>query len=72
MSIIALLIMLFTLGMAGLIITAAYKQWQRSNLRNKKDHLKLVDEQYEEVVLIKKEFKNSDKKEKEVKKFTNN
>jgi Flp pilus assembly protein CpaB len=72
MSIIALLIALFTLTVAGLIVSVAYKQWQRSNLRNKKDHLNLVDEQYQEVVLIKKEFKNSDEKEKEVKKFTNN
>lgn len=72
MSIIALIIFLFTFGMAGLILYVAFKAIIRSPLRDKKDHLKLVDEQYEEVVLLKKEFKNVDKKEDEVKKFTNN
>ncbi len=45
MSIIALIIFLFTFGMAGLILYVAFKAIIRSPLRDKKDHITLVDEQ---------------------------
>lgn len=72
MSIIALIIFLFTVGVSGLILYTTIKALRKSSLANKRDHLKLVDEQYEEVVVLKKQHKNIDKKEEEIKKFTNN
>lgn len=72
MSIVVLFLFLFTVGVFSLILYVSFKAFQKASIRNKKDRLKLVDEQYEEVVLIKKEFKDTNKKEKEVKKFTNN
>jgi hypothetical protein len=64
MSFIALLIFLFTGGMAGLILYVSYKSLRKSALTNKKDRLKVVDEEYQEVVLLKKQHKNSDQNKK--------
>lgn len=55
MSLIALLIFLFTVGTTGLILYVSYKSLRKSALANKRDHLKVVDEEYQEVVLLKKQ-----------------
>jgi Tfp pilus assembly protein PilN len=70
MSIIALAIFLFTVGVGGLILYNIYLAVQKANVRNRIAEIKLVDEQYQEVVQTKEEFKDVDKKQNEINKFT--
>lgn len=70
MSVISLILFVFTVGMASLIINSTIKRLKKANLKEKKSHLKLVDEQYQEMLDIKKEHKNINQKQKELNKFT--
>ena len=69
MSIIALTIFLFTIGVGGLIVYNAYLALKRSSIRDKVTELKLVDDQHGEVVEANKRFTNTKEKRQEIKKF---
>ncbi len=69
MSIIALIIFLFTIGVGGLILTVAYKNLRRSSLKSKLSDLELLDEQHQVVVEASNRFTKVKEKREEIKKF---
>lgn len=62
------LLLVFLVG--GLILWTARKMWKKADVDAKVAHLKLVEEQYEDVVEATEKYKDSKTKEETVLKFT--